>query len=209
LRQAANVRNFIDRVRDIPTVLDQLERWNRSEGHPLAGRLNLGKVGMSGHSFGAMTTQALAGQRFDVGPRSYTDARIKAAVLLSPSSPRRGGDPRRAFGQVSIPWLLITGTRDVAPIGDADVASRLAVFPALPPGNKYELVLDGAEHSAFTDRTLPDDRTPRNPRYHRAVLALTTAFWKAFLLDDESAKAWLDGDSVRTVLEAGDRFQRK
>ncbi len=30
---------------------------------------------------------------------------------------------------------------------------------ALPAGNKYELVLDKAEHSVFTDRPLPGDKT--------------------------------------------------
>jgi hypothetical protein len=32
----------------------------------------------------------------------------------------------------------------VAPIGGADLESRLAVFPALPPGGKYELRQDPA-----------------------------------------------------------------
>lgn len=209
MREAANAKNFLARVKDIPAVLDQLEQWNRTEGHALAGHLNLQRVGMSGHSFGAMTTQAVSGQRFENGKVSYTDSRIKAAVMFSPSSPRRGGDPHAAFGQVPIPWMLMTGTKDVAPIGDADVASRLAVFPALPPGQKYELVLDGAEHSAFTDRPLPGDRTQRNPNHHRAILALSTAFWDAFLKGDESARAWLDGEGARSVLEKNDRWQRK
>jgi hypothetical protein len=60
----------------------------------------------------------------------------EAAMAFSPSSPRSGGDPKESFGQVKIPWLLMTGTKDVAIIGDADVKSRLAVFPALPPGSK-------------------------------------------------------------------------
>ena len=64
---------------------------------------------------------------------------------------------------MEIPWLLMTGTKDVAPIGEADLESRLAVFPALPPGGKYELVLDDAEHSAFTDRALPGDTGRATP----------------------------------------------
>jgi predicted dienelactone hydrolase len=209
LREAANAQNFIARVMDVAAVLDQLERWDRADGHALVGRLDLERVGMSGHSFGALTTQTVSGQRFEEGKLSYADARIKAAVMFSPSSPRRGGDERAAFGQVLIPWMLMTGTKDVAPVGDADVASRLAVFPALPPGQKYELVLDGAEHSAFADRSLPGDREQRNPNHHRAILALSTAFWDAFLHSDESARAWLDGDEARSVLERKDRWQRK
>jgi hypothetical protein len=82
---------------------------------------------------------------------------------------------------VSIPWMLMTGTQDVSAIGDVDVESRLAVFPALPPGGKYELVLHGAEHSAFSDRAVPGDKEQRNPNHHRAILALSAAFWDAWL----------------------------
>ena len=35
---------------DIPAVLDQLDKWNKMGDHARAGRLNLSKVGMSGHS---------------------------------------------------------------------------------------------------------------------------------------------------------------
>jgi predicted dienelactone hydrolase len=208
MEQAAGAQNFLLRVRDVKAVLDQLGRWNESPGHPLARRADVRRVGMSGHSFGAVTTQAVSGQRAP-GGLSLTDPRIRAAIVMSPSRPRRGGDAAEAFGSVGIPWLLMTGTKDLAPIGGADLESRLAVFPALPPGGKYELVLDGAEHSAFTDRALPGDTAPRNPNHHRAILALTTAFWDAWLREDPDARRWLDGFGPRSVLESGDRWQRK
>jgi len=208
MRAAADLENFALRVDDVRAVLDQLERWNKAAGHPLAGRLDLKRVGMSGHSFGAVTTQAVSGQRFVRGA-TLTDPRIRAAVIMSPSGPRRGADPVATFGAVKIPWMLLTGTKDTAPIGDADVASRLSVFPALPPGGKYELVLYNAEHSAFTDRALPGDIQPRNPNHHRSILALTTAFWDAYLRDDQNALQWLDGDGPRKILDKDDRWQRK
>jgi predicted dienelactone hydrolase len=208
LRRAASFANFMLRVKDVPAVIDQLERWNQAPGHILAGRLDLARIGMSGHSFGAVTTQAVSGQRFLGGGWSFTDRRIKAALAFSPSAPAVGA-PGRAFGAVGIPWLLMTGTLDVAPIGHADLASRLAVFPALPPGGKYELVLDGAEHSAFNERALPGDTQPRNPNHHRAVRALSAAFWDAWLRGDGAARAWLDGGGPRSVLEPRDRWQRK
>ncbi len=208
MRVAGDAKNFMQRVKDVPALLDQLERWNRTDGHPLSGRLDLARVGMSGHSFGAVTTQAVSGEVFLSGRYAATDPRIKAAIAFSPSSPR-GGDAKKAFGKVAIPWLLMTGTRDVAPIGNTDVASRLAVFPALPAGGKYELVLDGAEHSVFTDRALPGESGQRNPNHHRAILAISTAFWDAWLKQDGAARAWLDGDRPRSILEAADRWQRK
>ncbi|MBW2030925.1 MAG: dienelactone hydrolase [Deltaproteobacteria bacterium] len=207
MREAANAQNYLLRVKDVPAVLDQLDHWNKTDEHVLAGKLNLTKVGMAGHSFGARTTQAVSGQRFR-GRALFTDPRIDAAVIMSPSRPRRG-TPQAAFGKVSIPWMLMTGTKDTAPIGDTDMKSRLAVFPALPPGGKYELVLFGAEHSAFTDRALPSDTETRNPNHHRVILALSTAFWDAYLREDPAARAWLDGDGPESVLESRDAWQRK
>ena len=64
MRQAANARNFMLRVSDVKVVLDRLERWNGEEEHVLGGRLDLDRVGISGHSFGARTTQAVGGQKF-------------------------------------------------------------------------------------------------------------------------------------------------
>jgi predicted dienelactone hydrolase len=209
MREAASLANFTRRVADVRATLDALEAWNAaSSGHELSGKLDLARVGMSGHSFGAVTTQAVSGQRVPLVGDRWRDRRIKAALLMSPSKPRRGS-AEDAFGAVAIPWLLMTGTNDTAPIGGQTVATRLAVFPALRGGDKYELVLDGAEHSAFTDRALPGDRRPRNPNHHEVILALSTAFWDAYLRGDAAAKAWLQGEGARSVLEAKDRWRRK
>lgn len=209
LRDAASLENFRNRVEDVAAVLDALATWNHDDGHPLTGRLDLDRVGMSGHSFGAQTTQAVSGQSFPLVGRRFTDPRIKAAVVMSPGTPQGRRDPGEAFAEVTIPWLLMTGTKDTAAIGGQSVESRLAVYPALPEGQAYEIVLHDAEHSAFTDRALPGDREPRNPNHHRVVLALSTAFWDAFLRGDAEARAWLDGPGPQTVLEVDDRWQRK
>jgi hypothetical protein len=38
---------------------------------------------------------------------------------------------------------------------------------------------------------------------------VTTAFWDAYVREDPAARKWLDGEEVRGVLEAKDRWQRK
>ncbi len=207
LQQAASLQNYVLRAQDVPAVLDQLTRWNSEAAHALTGRLDLERVGMSGHSFGAQTTQAVAGQAA-AGATLFAESRIKAAVIMSPSVPKVGA-AERAFGGVQLPWLLMTGTLDSSPIGGQTIESRRGVFPALPPGDKYELVLHKAEHSAFTDRGLPGDAEPRNPNHHRAILALSTAFWDAYLRDDRAALIWLQGAESRKVLEADDVWQQK
>lgn len=212
MKQAASLENFMLRVADIPAVLNQLTLWHADDAHALRGRLDLTRVGMSGHSFGAVTTQAVSGQRLPVGGALLTDSRINAAVALSPSLPA-AVTAEHAFGGVKIPWLLMTGTLDVARIGSltigGDLDSRLGVYPALPPGDKYELVLKDAEHSAFGDRALPGERGHRNPNHHRVILALSTAFWDAFLQGNAEAKTWLNGESPRSVMEEDDKWQRK
>ena len=83
------------------------------------------------------------------------------------------------------------------------------MYPALPAGQKNELVLDGAEHSAFTDRALPGDALPRNPNHHRALLAISTAFFDSTLKGDAAAREWLEGKGARAVLEEKDLWQWK
>jgi predicted dienelactone hydrolase len=206
LREAASLDNFVLRVQDIPAVLNQLQTWNADKTNLLAGRMDLKEIGMSGHSFGAITTEAVSGETLPISGQQFTDSRIKAAIAFSPSSPR-DGNAEKAFGAVKIPWMLMTGTKDVAPIGDEDVASRLRVYPALHGVPKYEVVLFNAEHSVFTDRALPGDREPRNPNHHRVILALSTAFWDAYLRGDTNALAWLQGSGPRAVMEAQDEWQ--
>ena len=206
MNQAASLENFLLRVQDVPAVLNQLEVWNADKTNQLAGRMDLQKVGMSGHSFGAVTTEAVSGEALPVGGQKFTDPRIKAAVVFSPSAPS-AGSAAKAFGAVKIPWMLMTGTKDLAPIGKANMKSRLAVYPALHGAPKYELVLHNAEHSVFTDGALPGDRQARNPNHHRVILALSTAFWDAYLRGDTEALAWLNGAGPRSVMEPDDQWR--
>ncbi len=156
MEEAASDRNFMLRVGDVSAVLDQLEQWNKAAGHVLAERLNPFKTGMSGHSFGAVTTQAVSGQRTVGGKATFRDARIAAALIMSPSSPR-GGTPQEAFGEISSPWMLMTGTEDTAPIGNVDMTSRLAVFPALPPAG---IPFRGMHRGRSSSDHVPGDNGP-------------------------------------------------
>ena len=123
MRRAASLDNFLLRAHDVPAVLDQLELWNKSG--PLAGRMDLTKVGMSGHSFGAVTTEAVSGETLPMAGTKLTDHRIRAAVIMSPSTPA-STSAEQAFAAVKVPWLLMTGTNDLAPIGQGghEIAAR-------------------------------------------------------------------------------------
>ncbi|MCC5848184.1 MAG: dienelactone hydrolase [Verrucomicrobia bacterium] len=199
--RAATPEQLMHRIRDVSHVLD----FGKTD-HDLRGRLDLERVGIAGHSFGAITAQAVGGAR--LGFLDFREPRIHAALMMSPSAPTVG-TPEQAFGQVKIPWMLMTGTRDGSGISGETPESRLLVYPALPPGGKYELVLKDAEHMTFGDRPLGPQRRPRNPNHHRVVLALSTAFWDAELKKDAAARAWLTEGGTAAVLEADDRFRHK
>jgi predicted dienelactone hydrolase len=208
LRGAMSLQAALARYLDIPFVLDRLEEWQAAAGHPLKGRLDLGKIGLCGHSFGAVTTQALMGQRFPAG-RDFHDPRLKAFFLMSPSA-SRGLPSAQAYGQVEGPVLCMTGTEDGSPLQpELTPESRLEVYASLPAGDKYQLVLDGAGHFAFSDVGLYDEQRLRH--HHPAIQTISTRFWDAYLKGDEAAKTWLQSESPRSdaKLAEKDRWEWK
>jgi predicted dienelactone hydrolase len=205
MKKAASIEAYLDRNKDIPAVIDALTRWNQEKGHALNGVFDLDHIGMSGHSFGAVTTQAMAGQDAGNGRVSFVEKRIDAAVMMSPSIPKMG-DPTKAFDQITIPCLLMTGTEDNSPIGDTKPEDRLKVFPNLTNAPAWQVVFDKANHMSFGQRDLAG-KPPKNERYHQAILALSTAFWDATLRDDKAAKEWLNGEGAKKTLVPEDRWE--
>ncbi len=203
MKAAVNGASFTGRMRDVPATLDQLEEWNQAPGHFLHGRMDLGNIGMAGHSYGAVTTQALCGQSYKIRGQAFADDRIDAGLALSPSPPQFG-DAAVAFGNITRPMMLMTGTDDRSVIGQTTPEARRHVYAAMPAGSKYQLVLNGAEHMTFGDKGRHANRA-----YHDAIKALSTAFWEAYLMQSTTARTWVDGDQPTTVLSDKDLWQRK
>lgn len=195
MKQAASGRSLLDRLGDIPFVLDQLELWNGDPGHALHGALDLEHIGMTGHSFGAVTTQAMMGQKFPLG-KSFPDPRFDAFLPMSPST-GRGVGATEAFGHIKAPVLCMTGTADTSVITPEMTAeSRREVYAALPEGDKFQLVFEGGTHSAFSDAALFNDKQLEH--HHGAIQVISTRFWDAYLKGDAAAKAWLQSEKPRT-----------
>ena len=198
LKAAASVASLRQRLADVPFVIDQLETWNAESGHPLHGRLHLERIGMSGHSYGAVTTLGVAGRKYPFN-LSFADERIDAFLAMSPQ-PGKGLDAKKAFGHLSKPILCMTGTKDGSPIDPTlKPSARREVYAALPAGKKYQLVLKDAEHFAFGDsRGLRTRR--RHPAHHSAIQKISLHFWNAWLKDNTDSKAWLhSNDPIATT----------
>ena len=108
LAQAVTVR-----LQDLHFVLDQLAALNGAPGGPFAGRLDLERVALAGHSLGGLTTlQALA-----VEPRFKAGVVLDGAVSPRPLPPIRqyvltivGGDGQPDADECRM-WAAVRGTR--------------------------------------------------------------------------------------------------
>ncbi|MFK7778196.1 MAG: dienelactone hydrolase [Gimesia sp.] len=189
LKMAASGKSALDRVQDVSFVIDQLEKWNQKKGHPLHGKLDLEHIGMSGHSFGAVTTLAVSGRKSLFG-KSTPEKRIDAFLAMSPQ-PGKGLSASRALGHITAPMLCMTGTKDDSPINKrVTPETRREVFKALPAGNKYELVFDGGRHFTFGDSKGLRTRG-RDPDHHPAIQKISLRFWDAYLRNEKSDRQWL------------------
>ncbi len=210
MQQAANFENLKLRCEDVAKIVAQFKVWNTDRSHLLFGRLDETAIGMCGHSFGAHTTQAVMGQNFMMLGDKFRVPQISAGIAYSPSVPS-AGDPRAAFANINKPMLLMTGTQDNSPIGNQTPESRRGVFPALPTSiDRYELVLAGGQHSAFSERQVKvrfGRNEAQNPNHHRVILGISAAFWDAYLKGDVKALTWLQGEGPRSIMEQADEWQ--
>lgn len=204
-RILSNPANLVDRPHDISFAIDQLEKLDRAPG-PWQGRLDLARLGVAGHSFGAYTTMAVAGETFPGGAR-FADPRVKAAVAMSTPGAARGPMIHGDYGTVRIPVFHFTGTEDKVLPTDV-VADRRLPFDLSPGPGTYLVVFQGGDHMVFSGRGSVASR-PNDPAFQREVCRASTAFWDATLKGDAAAKAWLDDGAFAAELGGLGTFERK
>ena len=147
---------------------------------------------IAGHSFGAYTSQLLAGAWIDLpgeGPRNFKDDRFSAAILLSAQGRDQQGLRDGSWDDITGPMLNVTGTLDGGAKGQ-DWRWKLEPYELAPPGDKYLALLTGADH--YLGGIARPDQSPA-PAHKEAVAQLTLAFLDAYLLRDACAKDWLAG----------------
>lgn len=184
------------RYGDVPFALDQLAR--DPDLKPLS---DLSRVGMSGHSYGALSTLVAVGQRTPAARGvSFAEPRIKAAITYSPNKPR-GDDPVAAFARIRTPMLHFTGTEDRTPFDlEANPFERTAPYQAIQGADQFLIILNGADHGLFGGRRrTPRQMRPRDPQHMEVVKAETVRFWRAYLAGDATAAKELCATPVRVA----------
>lgn len=203
LRAAASAEQLRARAADMRFAADEItRRAQHKEGD--WSRVRVDALGASGHSFGASTVLALAGQRFPVADIGVAEPRFKAFIAFSPAP----GNVGRAFAEVRRPMLLVTGSHDTDALGRGLTgADRAGVYDGLPSGARALLWLDGADHLSFGGNVAQPLRARWGPlkrepmageleaQHHERIAAITTLWWQAHLLGDAAAAAALRAPS--------------
>jgi len=147
----------------------------------LRGRIDALHVGVGGHSMGAGTALFMAGATApNEGGRSFHQPYVKAVVTMSPQGAGEEGFESGSWDPIAIPVMTMSGTDDRGVNGEPPTW-RLEPFQHMPPGDKYQVTVHGANHLTFAIGL----------RFHECIVQATTAFWDAYLKGDRDARSRL------------------
>lgn len=192
IRAGADPKNRSARPKDVSFVIDQVRRLRSRE--PLLRQVDMKRIGVAGHSFGAYTALAVVGQTIRAGRRTlrFTDPRVRCALAMSPQAPGTLGLTAQSWSRIRVPVFTLTGTLDTG-LGTPKVEDRRVAFESMPRGQKFHLTIKDAEHSAFADSAWAS----RDPRHHGWILAAATGFFRAQLQGSRPAQRWLKSSRLQ------------
>ena len=206
-RAVADPQNALDRAEDVHFAIDRMLALDHQAGSPFEGLVNEKQIGMAGHSFGAWTTLAVVGEK-TAADHSLADARIKAAIAMSPPVPGGAEQAKGQFTGIAVPVFHMTGTRDDSPIGETKAADRRIPYDqSVTPGSCL-LILDGADHMTFSGHILGAFRR-EDAHYQALILAGSITFWDATLRGDPAARAWLYNGDFAALLGRQGTFESR
>jgi predicted dienelactone hydrolase len=170
---AAQVASAAERPQDMEYVLDQMLAANADSGSPFFGSIDPDRLGMSGHSFGGLTTFLTVG----------IDSRFKVAMPLAAATP--------VGGMLTIPSLAMFGSVDTyVNLPNIQTAYAASQSP------KYLVEIKDAGHFAFSGLCFasPDCNFPTTlsqAEAHELVLRWVLPFLEVYLAGDTSFAPFL------------------
>jgi predicted dienelactone hydrolase len=176
-----------DRVADLIAVLDDLDRLPKSVPG-LRGKIDTKRIGVGGHSFGAYTTMLIGGVTVDLGSekaKSFRDKRVQCILPISAQGTGQQGLTPNSWKDLTIPMMTVTGTRDRGSQGQG-VDWKKEPYRYSPPGDKYLVVIDGANHFSFGGGL-----GVGSSAIVECVKRVSTHFWDAYLKGSEVSRETL------------------
>lgn len=190
------------RFQDIPFVLDQVMAGHEF-GEGVEDLLDAACIGMSGHSFGAITTQVMAGQMLGKRNRKYRlfENRFKAAIAYCPSPTYNHSEGHEEiYGSIDLPTFYMTGTDDDSPVSHFDYTYRLPIYKSAQGDDQHLIVIDEADHMVFAGSRGKLGANPLRSVHEDIIKTSSQAFWDAYLKEDADAFAWLTGAGFSSYL---------
>lgn len=153
------------RPRDILHVVNLLRK--EFEGLPM---------GLAGHSYGTYSVFAALGlpTRAKVPPLEQALEGVSSCLVISPQAPGTLFS-QRALGTITVPTLVLTGTKDARLDGEGSYRERVEVYDHLPVELRQLVVLENVEHMDFAGIGLG-----LAPRLN-AISEVTGAWWESTL----------------------------
>jgi predicted dienelactone hydrolase len=191
---------WAQRAADISFVIDRL--LAKDQDQPLIkGRVDAQRIGVAGHSYGAFTSLAIAGQVSTTKggkANSYADARVKAVITMCPQWKPIFGVNDRSWDKIAIPTMIMTGTKDPGMSKLCNCAQRTEIFAGMPKGDKYFMLIADVGHMAFATngKLFSKDDTEDESTAHDWIRQCGVAFFDAYLRGDKKAQAWLKDAAI-------------
>jgi serine/threonine protein kinase/predicted dienelactone hydrolase len=170
--------NQTQRTGDIHFLISSVKEIGKKIS-PIKGRIDRKRIGMSGHSMGGGTALLIAGGTAaspGSQPKAFRDDHVRAAIAISPPGPGRSAFMDHSWDQINIPVMTMSGTRDRG-VGGEPPEWRTQPYKHMPAGNKYQVMVNGANHLAFA----------MGKRFQQCILSESTAFWDQYLKGQSKA----------------------
>jgi len=204
-------QNAINRPKDVSFAIDQLEIINR-DTPPLQGRLDMSRIGVAGHSFGAYTALASAGTVFTLpggNDITFGDKRIKAAIAMSAPVASKDSDYDKAYGGITMPVMHMTGTLDDSPMGETSAPERRIPYDHIAGADQYLIIFKGGDHMIFSGRGRLSDKGDKDAMFQKLILESSIKFWDAYLRGNAPAKQWLKTGGLLKALSGNATLEEK
>lgn len=119
---------------DLVEVLDEIDDWDTPRaGNPVAGHIDLSRIGIAGHSYGGTAAGRLS-----------RDPRIGAAVAMEGAVRDPADENSRGHLRVGAPFLHIIG-------GYNRLEMEIDDYRPSPDAPVYRVVIDGTGHAQLSD----------------------------------------------------------
>jgi polyhydroxybutyrate depolymerase len=208
-------KSVLERPRDVSFAIDQAIEWNKMDPE-LKGKINLTKIGMIGHSYGAYTTLVVCGARpilDQLEPKvkpgkglaeDLSDKRITFGLAISPQGPDFLRFSRDSYKTINRPIICMSGSKDLQKGKDVEetlpAEFRLEAFRLIPAGQKYFLWLENADHFSFVDNPkawiFPSRARADTKRITKAAMVIACGM---FLKDSKQASRFFNHEYFNSL----------